>query len=180
MRTHLIIPISPKMQQNEFTLFVAVFAATLAAVNIFNAYLNNPFILNPINDRVKALKNKCDSAKQGVKLPFAREKIDTKIKRLGWMLTGMKAATFFYNALVLCLWGWYSFAILEGEFNMGDAQGFLWKVSSLSLSVVGIGVLIRLALPFISKTDGIQEEDSKNLKAANEQIANESTETERF
>lgn len=63
---------------------------------------------------------------------------------------------------------------------MGDAQGFLWKVSSLSLSVVGIGVLIRLALPFISKTDGIQEEDSKNLKAANEQIANESTETERF
>lgn len=63
---------------------------------------------------------------------------------------------------------------------MGDAQGFLWKVSSLSLSVVGIGVLIRLALPLISKTDGIQEEDSKNLKAANEQIANESTETERF
>lgn len=63
---------------------------------------------------------------------------------------------------------------------MGDAQGFLWKVSFLSLLVVIIGVAIRGFLPLISKTDGIQEEDSKNLKAANEQIANESTETERF
>lgn len=63
---------------------------------------------------------------------------------------------------------------------MGDAQGFLWKVSFLSLLVVIIGVAISCILPFISKTDGIEKEDSKNLKAANEQIANESTETERF
>lgn len=166
------------MQPNEFTLFVAVFAATLAAVNIFNAHLNKPFILNPIDDRVKALKNKCNSAKQGVKLPFAREKIDTKIKRLGWMLTIMKGATFLYNAIVLCLWGWYSFAILQGSFTMDDAKDFLWWVSLFSLVVVGIGVLIMCGLPLISKTDGIEKEDSKNLKAANEQIASERTETE--
>ncbi len=166
------------MQANEFTLFVAVFAATLAAVNIFNAHLNRPFILNPIIDRVKALKDKCNSAKQGVKLPFAREKIDAKIKHLGWMLTIMKALTFFYNAFVLCLWGYYSFAILKGKFTMDDAQGFLWWVSLFSLVVVGIGVVIRFILPLISKTDGIEKEDSKNLKAANEQIAGERTETE--
>lgn len=153
------------MQPNEFTLFVAVFAATLAAVNIFNAHLNKPFILNPIDDRVKALKNKCNSAKQGVKLPFAREKIDTKITHLGWMLTRMKAVTFLYNALILCLWGWYSFAILAGNFSIGDARKFLLNVSLLSFSVVVIGVLIRIILPFISKTDGIQEEDSKKFES---------------
>ena len=168
------------MQPNEFTLFVAVFAATLAAVNIFNAHLNKPFILNPIDDRVKALKNKCNSAKQGVKLPFAQEKIDAKITHLGWMLTGMKGVTFLYNALVLCLWGWYSFAILEGVFNIDDAREFLWFVSLLSLLVVTIGALIRVILPLVSKTDGIQKEDTKNLKAANEHIASENTETERF
>lgn len=168
------------MQLNEFALFVAIFAATLAAVNIFNAHLNKPFILNPIDDRVKALKNKCNSAKQGVKLPFSQEKIDVKITHLGLLSTVMKAVTLIYNATVLCLWGYYSFAVLEQNFSADDAKNFLQIISFLSLLVVFVGILIRIILPFISKTDRIQEEDSKNLKAANEQIANEKTKTECF
>ena len=173
-----INPTLQNMQLNDFTLFVAIFAATLAAVNIFNAHLNNPFILSPIEDRVKFFKKKCDAVKQGLKLPFSKEKIDYKIKWLSFLQTGMKAVTFIYNAIVLCLWGYYSYELLEKEFNIDDAKRFLWIISSSSFVIVVVGVGVRIALPIISKTNKIQESDTENVKAANEQIANVTTESQ--
>ena len=180
LRTRLTLRISRTMQLNDFTLFVAIFAATLAAVNIFNAHLNRPFILNPIENRVKYFNSKLEAVKKGLKLPFSKEKIDDKIKYLSWLNFGMKAATFGYNSIVLFAWGYYSFAVLKKNFNENDACWFMSIISTLSVVVVAIGFAIRIALEFISRIDGIQEEDSKNLQAINEQIANEKTETECF
>ena len=152
----------------------------MAAVNIFNAHLNKPFILAPIEDRVKSLKSKCDSAKKGLRLPFSKEEIDKNIEHLSLMLTAMKGVTFLYNAFVLCLWGWYSFALLKKEFGIDDAERFLRLISITSFVVVLIGVIIRIILPFVSDIEKIRQKDTENLTATNAAVIKETTQSENF